>query len=219
MDHVPLKIVFWGKRRPTGLEMPACDACNQGTRKLDQVAGLFARITVSDKSSREQGEFARIAESVSRCFPGWYNELAPNPKQQDAFRESFGARLGNARPANMGPLAQDALYIVGAKIGFALHYHHTGKIVPPDGFVEARYKTNSEVYRDGLPPELTKDLGPAAVLAQGIWTSDGHFAYRAGWSADANAGIYVAHLGRGFMTISFVVFDPNGVPRNRFRRK
>jgi hypothetical protein len=81
LDHVPPKIVFWGKRRPNGLEMPACDACNQGTKKLDQAAGLFARITVTDKSSQDQEEFARIAGSVSRCFPGWNYEIVPNSKQ------------------------------------------------------------------------------------------------------------------------------------------
>ena len=86
-DHVPPRIIFWGKRRPQGLEMPACHACNQGTRKLDQVAGLFARITVVDKSDQDQQEFGEIAKSVSQCFLGWAKELIPSPGQRDEFQE------------------------------------------------------------------------------------------------------------------------------------
>ena len=104
------------------------------------------------------------------------------------------------------------MHTVGAKLGFGLHYHRTGKIVPPGGFVETRFRTNAKIYLGGLPPELMQDLGPVAVLAQGEWTSDGHFGYRPTSSADGTLGIYVAHLGRAFITISSVAFDAKEMP-------
>jgi len=104
------------------------------------------------------------------------------------------------------------MYTIGAKLGFALHYHHTGRIVPPGGLVETRFRTNAEIYLHALPPELVQDLEPVAVLAQGEWTSDGHFGYRSASSPDGTLGLYVAHLGRGFITVSSVVFDATEMP-------
>ena len=138
--------------------------------------------------------------------------MITNPQQREEFHEAFGGIIGHAEPGNIGPLAQDAMHTVGAKLGFGLHYHRTGKIVPAEGFVETRFRTNAEIYLRGLPPELMRDLGPVAVLAQGELTSDGHFGYRSVSSPDGTLGLYVAHLGRAFITISSVVFDATEMP-------
>lgn len=36
--------MFEGRSRPSGLEFPACKACNQGTKTADLVAGFVARM-------------------------------------------------------------------------------------------------------------------------------------------------------------------------------
>lgn len=207
-DHVPPRIVFWGKHRPAGLEVPACDACNQGTRKLDQVAGIFSRIRVAgDHSPKDRAEFGRIVDSVSRSFPGWNSEMMPSEAQIAAFHGKFGLAGKDMLPANLGPLSHDAIYVVGAKLGFALHYQLAGKIVPPDGFVVVRFETNASIPEGGLPAEFTRHLGPPAMLAQGQWTTDGHFAYRSAIVPGGAAGAYVSHIGRAFLTIAFVFCD------------
>jgi hypothetical protein len=139
VDHVPPKILFWGKRRPAGLETPSCDLCNHGTRKLDQAAGLFARIKLGDSSPEQQAEFGRLAESVNRNFPGCFAEMEATPAQEKEFQKRFGPLLRHAEPANLGPLVDDAIYTLGAKLGFALHYHVAHVIVPKGGLVTVRY--------------------------------------------------------------------------------
>jgi hypothetical protein len=212
VDHVPPKIVFWGKRRPAGLEVPACRACNQGTRKLDQVAGIFSRILVDSTPPPDgEAEFERILGSVARDFPGWQRESVPSPAQVAAFGAQFGSSTPG-QPANIGPLATDALNVVGAKLGFALHYQFTKTIVPPGGIVNVRFETNASLPPRGLPAELTKHLGPAMVLKQGTWTTDGHFAFRSVATPDGTAGVYLAHVGRAFLTTSFVFCDGRVAP-------
>jgi hypothetical protein len=212
IDHVPPKIVFWGKRRPSGLEVPACGPCNQGTRKLDQAAGLFARIRVGDTSPEQQAEFERIAQSVTQNFPGWTSELAPTPAQARAFHDRFGDKLATAEPANLGPLADDAIYTIAAKLGLALHYTIASQIVPPAGSVVVRYETNASLPENGLPAELLEQLSPVAHLTQGEWTSDGHFAYRRAVLRDGAGGVYLAHVGRAFLIVAFVFLDGRAIP-------
>jgi hypothetical protein len=214
IDHVPAKIVFWGKRRPEGLESPSCKACNEGTRKLDQAAGLFARLRIANEPLRQQVEFFQIAKQLSRDFPGWQREMNPSAAQLYDFRRRFGRVDGV--PANFGPLAEDAVYTLGAKLGFALHYKLSGNIVPPDGIVSVLYETSASVPEGGmLSPEITNFLGPTVVLKQGEWTTDGHFSYRPFVAEDGALGVYHAHIGRSFQTVSVVFCDGRHPPMNR----
>jgi hypothetical protein len=214
IDHVPARIVFWGKRRPEGLELPACKACNEGTRKLDQAAGLFARFRVADEPLRQQVEFNQLAIQVSRNFPGWEREMNPSAAQWRDFRRRFGRVDGV--PGNVGPLADDAAYTLGAKLGFALHYKTSGEIVPPDGLVSVVYETTASEPEGGmLPSEISNLLGPEVVLKQGEWTTDGHFSYRSFVAEGGGLGVYHAHIGRSFQTVSVVFCDGRHPPVNR----
>ena len=133
------------------------------------------------------------------------------------FRRRFPGP-SEAVPGNIGPLAKDAVYTIGAKLGFALHYHIAGQIVPRAGFVNVHFDTNGSVPESGLPPELMNVLGPIATLKQGRWTTDGHFAYRPAVTDDGAGGVYLAHFGLAFLTVSFVICDGRDPPVTRHAR-
>jgi hypothetical protein len=220
VDHVPAKSIFWGRRRPEGLELPACKACNEGTRKLDQAAGLFARFRTGDEPLRRQFEFYQIAKQVSRDFPGWHTEMNPSAAQRHDFRRRFGRIDG--MPANFGPLSEDAVYTLGAKLGFALHYTVSGRIVPPNGLVSVLFETTASVPEGGMVPlAIANLLGPEVVLKQGEWTTDEHFAYRPFVTGDGAIGIYHARIGQSFQVASVVFCDgvhpPTSRPMRTFR--
>jgi Aspartyl protease len=70
----------------------------------------------------------------------------------------------DAAPGNVGPLGEDAVYTLGAKLGFALHYKTIGKIVPRDGLVSVFFETSTSVLEGGmLPPEFSESFGPEAA--------------------------------------------------------
>jgi len=197
IDHVPAKITFWGKRRPAGLEMPACTACNGGTKNLERAAALFAHIRMADNRTPEQREeHLKLARGVGIDFPGWQHEFYAVPDHDEAGRVPAGVK-----PMNVGPLMQDAIHAVGAKLAFTLHYHHTGTIVPEAGFVSVRFETNVTIQSRQLPPDQIALLRPTELLRQGEWTSEGHFAYRGNWVTDGSGSVFIAHLGEAFFLV------------------
>jgi hypothetical protein len=44
VDHMPPIGAFDFRKRWRGMEYLSCDPCREGTRKMDLVAGLFARL-------------------------------------------------------------------------------------------------------------------------------------------------------------------------------
>lgn len=205
-DHVPAKILFWGKRRPGGLELPACVPCNAGTRALEQVAGIFARMRMEDLSPGEGAEVRRLSASTDLSFPGWKEELFPSIEQVAQSVERLREAVNHVHTINMsGPLVSDALSAVIAKLGFGLHYHHSGHIVPQGGVVEVMYQTNASMMDRPIPGELFNLLGPIEHLRQGAWTSELHFGYRGASANDGRGSIFQGHIGKalGFSAIVF----------------
>jgi hypothetical protein len=205
-DHVPARILFWGRRRPGGLELPACVPCNAGTSALEQVAGLFSRMRIEDHSPDEAAELRRLSVATDFSFPGWRTELYPDVRQIAQTRRSLGEAANHLRTVNMdGPLVSDALLAVVAKLGFGLHYHHSSHIVPQSGVVEVRYETNASLIDRPFPPEVLSFLGPVEHLRQGEWTSELHFGYRGTWMNDGRCSMFLGHIGKalGFVAIVF----------------
>ena len=211
-DHVPAKIMFWGKRRPNGLEVGACQAGNNGTRSLEQVAAVFARVSVQDEHTAEQrAEFREIVGSVSRAFPGWQQELFPGQQATEKVAAIIGLTGNDYKVVAVGPLLQDAFFTVGAKLAFALHREYTGKILPPEGVVEVAFETNVPRSKT-LPADWFAGFGPTQTLKQGDWTSDGHFAYRAEWNPDGSVSRFVCHIGKALAFFLFVAAHGDEMP-------
>lgn len=218
-DHVPAKILFWGKRRPGGLELPACKPCNCGTRQLEQAAGIFSRMRMEELLPNEEAELRRLRENVDQSFPGWRKELYPSDEQIALAQKQLGQMADTVRTVNMGPLVTEALCAVVAKLGFGLHYRHSGHIVPKGGVVEVRFDTNATMIDRPFPKAVLESLGPMEHLCQGSWTSRLHFGYRGAWTSDGRGSIFIGHLGKaiGFTSIIFSREDDT-TESNGFRR-
>lgn len=220
IDHVPAKVMFWGNRRPEGLEFPACIACNGGTKKLERAAALFSRVQLKDSRTQEQrAEHRALAQGVRTDFPGWFHEMQTAPEDTREFQDTMGPTASaGAKPINVGPLIQDAVYAVGAKLAFALHFCHTGKIIPSGGLVSVRYETNFSLQSRELPGSLLAELGPQHMLAQGKWTSEGHFAYRGNWVQDGSGSVFICHLGEALLWVLFAAVEERLVPESEAMR-
>lgn len=77
-DHVPSRQIFTGKLRPQGLEVPACDRCNSGTSRHEQVAAMFSRLYPDPVKRLEKEETQKIIWAVNRNNPLLFGELAPH---------------------------------------------------------------------------------------------------------------------------------------------
>lgn len=85
VDHVPSIQMFSLRRRPRGLEVPACEGCNRATRQHEQVAALFGRIFPDGRTAEERDELQRIMRSVNSNNPGLLEEMMPSRRQEALF--------------------------------------------------------------------------------------------------------------------------------------
>jgi hypothetical protein len=105
------------------------------------------------------------------------------------------------------------------RTNFALHFEKTRFIVPPDGAVEVRFRTNLELYEQGLPDALLQQLGEPETLRQGTFHVSDFFSYRAAWFPDGLAGIYVCRVGIAFTTVAIVLASPELVRKVAYGRR
>lgn len=134
-DHVPPKALFARKEWPEGYVFPACGTCNQGSRQIDQIFAMLARLSVADQNVSE-AEFGKLLAGVRNNAPG----AEPILEDDTTDSQRLFSELRSQLPATGRILADtpivalDAdvfrqLDVVFKKLFCALHYKHTGKIV------------------------------------------------------------------------------------------
>jgi hypothetical protein len=203
VDHVPPRVMFKRKHRPKGMEFAACAECNRNASRFEMVAAIIGRIS-PDKDSPEWvvewGKFLREADSNN---PGLLEELQPSLRQ---LREARAIpNFENSGALNVaGPIVQNSIRAFGAKLGLALHYHHTGRIVPNGGAVAVKWFSNHDKLTGRFPDSLLNILSARQTLKQGRFSVGDQFQFS---SAVANTGqlaAYLATFNFAFATLSVV---------------
>jgi hypothetical protein len=204
IDHVPPRAVFDGCLRPQGLEFSACEPCNNGAGRDELLAALISRMYPNIETDAERREMRQLLGAVSNNFPGLLPEMLPSLRQaRNALR--VADRLPpSSHVMNLGsPRLQRALYRFAAKVGYALHYELTKKIVPADGAARAWIYTNYQALTKGIPDELKQIIGPETTLRQGSWTVSDQFQYS---SLATDTGTMSAHFAGFRFSFAIVAF-------------
>lgn len=214
IDHMPPRAMFRLNQRPKGLEFPSCAACNKGTSRLDVVATFMARTFPGIESDAESGEWDKVMNEVERVAPGLLKEMWVPRQEMEAMLQV--AKVNDPELAAFkanGPILSGHMQAFAAKVGFALHYEATGKVVPEHGRVQVRWFTSGEIAGDQLPESLLGGIGPVKLLEQGRITSQLSFEY--GWGEFANNDLiklYYAKVRQAFVVAAFVVEDATNLP-------
>lgn len=208
VDHVPSIQMFSLRHRPKGLEVPACEPCNQATRQHEQVAAMFGRLYPDPSTDEERRETRKVIKSVRNNNPGLLEELQPSLRQRKLFRRANLELDGVGGPLNcQGPLLNRSMQEFGAKLGYALHYSLAGRIVPPVGGVAVRWFSNFEAFTGEFPSQFLELLGPSQTLKQGAWDVGKQFRYAYGASPNANSAAYFCTFRASFAVLSWVCHD------------
>src|SRR5690242_7379281 len=75
VEHMPPRMMFWGKLRPKGLEFPCCKPCNNGTGHSDLVASSLGRISPGPHTEVQGNEVQKLLASVGNNVPGLLEEM------------------------------------------------------------------------------------------------------------------------------------------------
>lgn len=132
-------------------------------------------------------------------------------RQKRKFRKFQANTDRKCHPLNIGPLTRYHLQVFGAKLGYALHYHETGRPVPGSGGVNVMVNTLGQRSSGWqLPPSLGQMLAEPKTLKQGGNEVADQFAYS--FAHDPQLSFYIASLGLDISLLMFVaekreVFD------------
>lgn len=192
IEHAPPIALFLNRNLPSSDHtVPACVRCNNGSRKLDQVATLAALT---------QGSATTISDAnyVVDAFLGVANNI---PEALQLFRILEGRDKDivveglkfEVSEIPIDPLLLE-LYLDpwAAKQAFALYYLHTGRILDENARVAVSWHVSVDVNSSTVPTDFIELLQNDGFLSQGIKNSKGQFEYR--WQVEERYGCFAITL-------------------------
>lgn len=172
-DHCPPRALFYGRRWPEGYEFPACEPCNQEGRRYEQIVAVLAKATSARDDRADEKEYVRkilsgLRNNQPEIIEEW-NRMNSRNDQRKAFRRVFGPKGDALRRyghglVSIGPHSQVALTQFGAKLGKALFYKHTGKLLDGKVWVLALNAANPE----DVIPALDEMLKIAPIVSTSV---------------------------------------------------
>ena len=205
IDHMPPITIFDQRRRPRGLEFSACQPCNSGGRVAEKIVGLVSR-TYPDPPN-DTKELKRLYREFASHHPDLLKEMWPTDEQLGKFRRQQANLPAGAHPLNArGPLLNEAMNRVAAKLALALHFEMTGTIASPAAVVAARWYPNYQVYTEGIPDVLLEAVGNPGTLVQGKWSVGDQFVYASARTPNGKQSLFVARF-REALAVAGMVYD------------
>ena len=213
-DHLPPRSVFVNKLWPDGYVFPACESCNQGSSEFDSVFAMVSRFDpFVDMSIGQQEESTKLIkaflENNSDSLPAMQlssNEIRRWVKKAN-FEKAVGALYKDVPLVRVTKELNESIKNVSTKLVKALHYKHTGKIIPSDMALRVRWWSNAERMAGKFPSELLETINPALKLKSGKNSLQDQFTYGYQVSEDGNLGFYVAFFRKAFAVTGFVSFN------------
>lgn len=178
VEHMPPRMLFDGRLRPSGLVFPACSECNNKTKGADVAAAFLSRIDKTGPADFWNSQAGRnLLATFRRDSPFAYEEFMRLPKRNVLLKNDAGILLRSVEMRANGPNLRNHMNAFSAKIAMALFHEHTGKALPDEGIVQAAWYTNHGLS-DEHAEAMLKILPIQGELKQGRFSVWDQFAYR-----------------------------------------
>jgi hypothetical protein len=149
-DHQPARALFDAKHAPESDEFPAREPCNKKSKDHEHVLTTLVRLKGDGAPNAQRGlDFAKFAKAMRNNFPGLLRVLGPDEKQGFIKSRGVWIPVGRAFSQQLQMVAIDpkiagaAVDTVFRKLMCALHYKHTGNILPTDATITVKWATNA----------------------------------------------------------------------------
>ncbi len=221
-DHVPPRIAFHNKEWPEGFEFPACEACNGGTKLLDQEFALLCAYGGFEGpvSPSRMKQFTKTFTGVLNNNPSLAIGLRMTSNQKRHAMKRLGRSLPlgstyNEQPIiKLPPKAELAHEVLAFKLGCALHYRHFKKALPQTGKVANAMNTNFSVITEGISEDFLKVTTLAPPPMRGKKNLRGQFEYRFTPPNDMGVGVYICKFGDSFQLNILTLEHPERVEQH-----
>lgn len=222
IDHIPSRQTFAGRKRPRGLEFPACKNCQAVSSNDEQLVALLARF-YPDLHERERlSDLDKLMEAVKNNFPGLLENMEGRARDRRKLAKRLEEGAGvKVHPSQLALLKtndsriDDAVKAVGKKLGLGLYYERTGEILPAEGRLFLVWYTNVNEMAGELPYELLQLVQEAKTLKQGKNHVGDQFLYGCQLALEGTAAVFTAQFRESFLIAGVVspkreIFDKIG---------
>lgn len=218
-DHCPPQALFVRRICPEGYIFPACKACNAGSKQADELVSFIARLNSGSKfkyAPAECDHTKRLGKSLEKKYPQMMQTMfgvSAEEKRALARRLIMSPEEGMTSKylpiMRVPPEAQDSIRLLGAKMVKALHFKHSGKIVPSGAVITVEWQPNVAAVVDPMPVDLFKNMRLAEPLQRTKIDLSHQFAYTYQVEADGTVGSYLLKFCETFLIVGIVAFDPD----------
>lgn len=218
IDHVPPRTCFPDRIGPEGFEFPACEWCQNASRKDELALGFFARLVDPDDDAYREDQSANALMGLRNNLPHLVPDFdLPASEKRRAYREYDIERpvgvFGSDLPVVGVPEeAHVSLLRYARKLACALFYREMRRPAPSDYFVwttwsQGENRAQMEAWRKfvEMTPLITR--GGRANL-----DFRDRFGYRCNKKADPDLFAAIAQFGRG-LALAIVVVNPEARSR------
>jgi hypothetical protein len=213
IDHVPARACFRGRAFPESFEFPACDACQNATRRDEIAFAFYCRMVDFNEANHDADELAGSVLGIQNNL----KDVLPNPfmsaNQKRAALRAMGLRKPEGMFLSDVPIIKfdkklhEYILRYGRKIVCALFYREKGRPVPANYYVWAGWNqianpTAEEALKAWIDMTPLVTIGARRNLDFGD-----RFGYRCNKADNPDVFAALCQFGQG-LTISGVVVNP-----------
>lgn len=207
IEHMPPIGMFAAKRRPQGLEFPACRPCNNGSSHADLVAALLCRVYSKTELPSSLDEFSGLLRRIRIHIPGILDEMRVGRAGQKLAANRLLHNVEGHFLRVDGPLVSKYMTCFAVKLGVALHHAVTSSAIAASGAIAVRWFCNFDKFSGVFPDEVTAYLPEGKTLRQGSHEVSEQFEYSFRMAEDLSFGMYFAAFGASFSVLVFIGDD------------
>lgn len=176
IDHVPAKIIFPDKKRPKGLEFPACSRCNRQTSADETLLAFVSRFAGSRRLNAQR-DFNRqndIIRSISQSCPGLLERMNGG--------WVWAKEKGILMPAGSIDVDQPEIHFalcrVAAKLALAIYYYKVRSPASIGSLINTQWTHCHKADNFQQVNNMIDILPTLEVLQLGKWNTDDSFFLR-----------------------------------------
>ena len=206
-DHVPPRACFPDGFSPEGFEFPACDNCNRGTKRDDQIFGFYAMLLDFSEANRSKShteKLSKLRQGIANNYP----EALPDVLSARPVC-TFGSvvtpspiAIATSTPAAF----REAAASIGQKLTHALYYRERGTALSS----QHQFTTGCYQIQNSATTTLTECFAkllpdPTIGFRSNVKQYGERFAYKSGVKEKDDFFVYAAQFGKGLIIWGIVL--------------
>ena len=206
IDHVPPKACFPDGYWPEEFEFPACEACNQGSRKDDQLTGFYTQLLDFNESNRtpqDAAKMTKLRDAILRNYPDALPDTATSVPihQVGSIITSSPVAISVQRPTAFA----QTMETLRRKLTHALYYREAGKsLTNAHAYLSEHYQIQGSDHT--MTNFLGKLLPDETIGTRTDRKNYGErFGYKSGYKDKEDFFMYAAQFGKGLIVWGMVL--------------